>query len=62
LLVLVTALWPDWIELLTGLHPDRHSGALEAGITAAFLVGSIVAGLLARVEWRRAGREAVTSP
>ena len=49
----VTLFWPDWIEELTGFEPDDHSGSLEWGIVATFLVISVVASIVARIEWRR---------
>jgi len=28
-LAVLTVVWPDWIEVTTGLDPDQHSGAIE---------------------------------
>ena len=44
----VTVLWPDWIEAVTGWNPDGGSGALEWGIALAFALSSVTLGLLAR--------------
>ena len=52
-LFLVTAIWPDWIELLFRVAPDSGSGELEWLIAAVFAVAAIVTGVLARAEWRR---------
>ena len=49
----VTLFWPEWIEGLTGFEPDDHSGSVEWGIVATLLVVSVVASILARIEWRR---------
>jgi hypothetical protein len=52
-LALVTAFWPDWIELLFGIDPDGHSGSLEWVIVAALVVAGLTLAILARLEWRR---------
>lgn len=44
----------EWIELIFGLDPDQGSGAFELAITFGLLAVSIVSGLLAVLEWRRA--------
>ncbi len=57
-LLLMTALWPDWIELVFRVEPDAGSGALELSIVVVTLVLSIAFLLLAGVEWRRTARQA----
>ncbi len=52
-LLVVTLFWQDWIEALTGFEPDGHSGSLEWGFVATLLIVSVVATILARIEWRR---------
>ncbi len=52
-LTLLTLVWRDWIEALTGLHPDGGNGSLEWGVVAVFAVPSIFFALLARREFRR---------
>lgn len=54
LLILLTLVWPDWIEAVVGVDPDRHSGAAEWMVTAACLAVAAACSLAARVEWRRA--------
>lgn len=50
---LVTALWPDWIELVFKVDPDRGSGLLEWSIVGVLAVTAVVLSMLARAEWRR---------
>ncbi|WP_405982418.1 ABC transporter permease [Streptomyces sp. NBC_00158] len=54
LLLLLTAIWPDWIESVFGVDPDQHSGALEWVIVGVALCATITFSLLARAEYRRA--------
>ena len=43
LLAIVTAVNPQWIETLSGIDPDRGSGALEWIIMGSFGVLALVA-------------------
>jgi hypothetical protein len=51
-LFLLTLVWRDWIEAITGYDPDHHNGSAEWAIVAVLLVATIVFGLLARTQWR----------
>jgi hypothetical protein len=53
-LFVVTLVTREWIELIFGVDPDNGSGALELAIALGLLAVSIVSGLLAVREWRRA--------
>jgi Na+-driven multidrug efflux pump len=53
-LALLTLAWPDWIEGVFGVDPDRHSGALEWALVAICCVISLAFSALARREWQRA--------
>ena len=52
LLAVVTTLWPDWIESITGLQPDAGSGAAEWAVVAVFAVAAVGAAALARHDYR----------
>jgi hypothetical protein len=56
-LLALTLVWGEWIELLFGLSPDAGSGELEWLITGATLALTVVFLALARVEWRRAAMQ-----
>ncbi len=49
---ILTILWHDWIEALTGWDPDHHNGSAEWAIVAALLTAAAVLTALARREWR----------
>ena len=53
-MLLITAVWPDWIEEVFGVDPDGGSGALEWAIVIVLVVCALTLPLMARVEWRRA--------
>ena len=50
----MTLIWPDWIELTLHLDPDAGNGTVEWAVVAVLAVLAIVTFLLARLEWRRA--------
>jgi hypothetical protein len=53
ILLVMTLLWKDWIEIVFNVDPDAGSGALEWGIVGVTLVLTIAFVMLARSEWRR---------
>jgi hypothetical protein len=52
-LLLLTTIWPDWIEAAFGADPDHHDGTLERGIVVVLLVATVTFALLARRQWHR---------
>jgi hypothetical protein len=52
-LAALTALWPDWIERLFGVDPDKGSGSLEWAVVFATFVLAVVLVIAARADWRR---------
>jgi len=53
LLGLITPLFPDWIEAVSGWDPDQHDGSVERMILVGLCILSVVIFSLAAVEWRR---------
>jgi hypothetical protein len=53
LLALITPIFPDWIEFLSGWDPDQHDGSVERMIVVGLFVLTIVIATLAVFEWRR---------
>ena len=53
LLLVVTVIWRDWLEIVYGVDPDGGSGAMEWLIVVIAAAGSTLFSALARVEWRR---------
>jgi hypothetical protein len=53
LLVILTLIWPDWIESVFGWSPDHGDGTVEWLIVAGLTGFTIACGLLARMSWRR---------
>jgi hypothetical protein len=49
------AVWPEWIEAVSGVSPDGGSGALERLVAVVPLAVAILLSALARAEWRRVG-------
>ncbi len=55
-LALITPLWPDWIEFLSGWDPDHHDGSVERRIVFGLFLLTAAFFAAAAVEWRRALR------
>lgn len=53
-IVLLTAVWHDWIEGIFGFDPDRHNGSVEWELVAVCLALTVLCGILARRQWQRA--------
>jgi hypothetical protein len=59
-LALITSIFPDWIEFVSGWDPDQHDGSVERMIVVGLFVFSIVMVALAAIEWRRTPAAAST--
>jgi hypothetical protein len=53
LLALITPIFPDWIEFVSGWDPDQHDGSVERMIVVGLLVVTVAMVALAAIEWRR---------
>jgi hypothetical protein len=58
-LLVMTLVWNDWIEIVFKVDPDAGSGALEWGIVAVTLLLTLVFLVLARNEWRRSQAQTI---
>jgi len=48
----LTIVWHDWIEGLTGWDPDQHRGAYEWLIVGVLIALAVMLGAAARRNWR----------
>lgn len=56
-------LWrPDWIEALTGMHPDQGSGLAEWVLPLAFGAATLLLSAFARREWAQAAAARTARP
>lgn len=60
-LLLLTLVFPDWIELFFGVDPDGGNGSVEWAIVGVLALTTIVFAALARAEWRRAAAHEMQS-
>jgi hypothetical protein len=54
LLALITPIFPDWIEFVSGWDPDQHDGSAERLIVIGLFAVAVAIFALAAIEWRRA--------
>lgn len=52
-LLILTVLWPTWIEKAFAVDPDRGDGSLEWILTSVAALTMVGFGWGARVQWRR---------
>jgi hypothetical protein len=53
-LLLLTLVWRDWIELVLRVDPDRGSGSFEWAIVGVSIVATATFSVLARLDWVKA--------
>ena len=51
--LIVTFIWPRWIETIFGVEPDAGNGSAEWGVTVGLAVFTALFLMLARREWNR---------
>jgi hypothetical protein len=59
-LLTVTAIRPDWIELISGADPDGGNGTVELALVALLALIALGSFALAGAEWRKARRSAAS--
>ena len=53
ILLIITLVWREWIEIVFNFDPDNGSGALEWLIVGALLLVTVMLFVLASYEWHR---------
>jgi hypothetical protein len=54
--LVLTIVWPQWIETFLGLTPDDGDGSSEWGITLSLVVATVTLVALTGREWRKTRR------
>lgn len=57
-IALVTAIVPDWIEVVFRVDPDGGDGSLERIVVLSLALGTLVLAAGARLAWKRSRRGA----
>ena len=52
-LLVVTMVSREWVEVVFGVDPDGGDGSLEVAVLAVLLVATVAFSVFARAEWRR---------
>ena len=52
-LMVVTLVWHDWIEIVFGVDPDNHNGLFEWLVVAILALVTVTLAVLARIDFRR---------
>ena len=52
-LMVVTLVWHDWIEIVFGVDPDNHNGLFEWLVVAILALLTITLAVFARIDFRR---------
>ncbi|MBV9332843.1 MAG: ABC transporter permease [Candidatus Eremiobacteraeota bacterium] len=59
-LAILTAIAPDWIELVLGSNLDLGNGSIERLINIGLCCATVASFILAALEWRRTGTAGIT--
>lgn len=49
---ILTLVWRDWIEFLTGRDPDHHNGSVEWLVVGVLLAVAVAMGAVSRRHWK----------
>jgi hypothetical protein len=60
-LAVLTLVWRDWVEAVTGFNPDRGNGGLEWVFVVGLALVCVLFGMASRDGWRRSRAAAVAS-
>lgn len=52
-IAILTTIWPNWFEALSGSDPDNGDGSFEWVITLSLALTAVAMAVIARWEWRR---------
>jgi len=52
-LSVVTPIWPDWIEAISGWDPDQHDGSAEWMIVTALLLVTVTMLAMVARDWQQ---------
>jgi polyferredoxin len=52
-LSVVTPIWPDWIEAVSGWDPDQHDGSAEWMIVTVLLIVTVTMLAMVAREWQQ---------
>jgi hypothetical protein len=58
LLALITPVYPDWVEFVSGWDPDQHDGSVERMIVIGLALATAALLALAAIERRRTANAA----
>ena len=59
-ILVLTVVWPNWIELAFRVDPDRNGGWVEWAVVVVCAVATVASIMGARMEWRRHSSLAAT--
>jgi hypothetical protein len=62
ILLIVTAMVPNWLESISQFDPDKGNGAFELAFVAVSLLLTVTLWVTSKLEWQRATTGASADP